>query len=829
MNFKKVLTENPFVDEIVHATKIMTYGTVLKDQDAADANETAKMARNADIYIACRTNQERFELMVFNKLDLINLGLSERPSEKYPQGQVNACLEDKYNIPPEVRDQAVAICKARVLRDYREVNNYYRMLNGLPDIGEDGLLIDNSVVTDPNVVIDTSKYIHEMSDSEINVLDELGIIDNLIAQYPEKKYLRHLGGKRIDIVTARKAGKFDTLYVPSIDFEELRQIFIDRVEQNKHYVLRCVYSEAMKLGSEEFYDKFMMLFIVLEAAIDLLSETQVFIAKKDVFNVRSIQYIFSAYGIPYYDEIPIKYQVNMMKNLNKLIKYKATGINMVDICSLFGFPNIQVFKYYILKNRKFDPETDDYIFNYNDDGTENLEADYELKFLRVPLEDMPDEYIRDANNYSDYSTITAGDRYWDENGTLSTEVRKFILQKEFNIMRSKYFSIDTTCELTQISFELPYFFNMLYDDVKLEEQLKLSVPYISNNSSFKFTDIFIMIFALGYMYNGLEDSIMDTTGKVLHIMGFNFKADLAALGEYVAEKGYTLEELGVSDFVIPDSSVLNYNQLLEIFTNNQKIYKHVTNAMMEADDKNIYDIYKKIYDSLMIMDFTNHYFRIPGTTTIAPTYTEFMKYRDQTLYQVLVDIDSIGMTENEYGQKVLSSDLTERRREIDKYIEAIVIAMQEYIDSDKFKFVYSNIPGETADYIQKYVMKVINFFKSYKMDLIGMNTIYTIDDKFDNLVRAIDKIDHIDITYFKHEIMQPDEQILGKVSTQYNDRVQPLDELYISYIRTILKMLDDFVYERTRIDDKVRIIGEKSITDTYAISDDIKITSSLVS
>lgn len=829
MTFKKVLTENPFVDEIVYATKVMTYGTVLKDQDAADANETAKMARNADIYIACKTNQERFEIMVFNKLDLINLGLSERPSDKYPQGQVNACLEDKYKIPVDVRDQAVAICKQRVLRDYREVNNYYRMLNGQPDVGEDGILIDSALITDPNVVIDTSKPIHEMSDSEINVLDDLGIIDNLITQYPEKSYLRHLGGKKIDIVTARKAGKFDILYVPKIDFEDLRQTFIDRVEQNKHYVLRCIYSDAMKIGSEEFYDKFMMLFIVLTASIELLSETQVFIAKKEVFNVRSIQYIFSAYGIPYYDEIPVKYQINMMKNLNKLIKYKATSINMIDICSLFGFPNIQVFKYYLLKNRKYNAETGDYIFNYNDDGTENLEADYDLKFLRVPIDEMPDEYIRDQNNYLDYNTVTASDRYWDENGALSTEVRKAILQKEFNIMRSKYFSIDTSCELTQISFELPYFFNMLYDDVKLEEQLKLSVPYISNNNSFKFTDIFILIFALGYMYNGLEDTIMDTTSKVLYIMGFNFKADLAALGEYVAERGYTLEELGVSDFIIPDSSILNYNQLLEIFTNNKNIYNHVTKAMMEADDKNIYDIYKKIYDSLMIMEFTNHYFRLPGTTTIAPTYTEFMKYRDQTLYQLLLDIDSIGVVEDEYGKKSLSSDLTERRREIDKYIEAIVVAMQEYIDSDKFKFVYSNIPGETADYIQKYVIKVINFFKSYKMDLLGMNTIYTIDDKFENLVRAIDKIDHIDVTYFKHEIINPEEQIFGIASTKYMDKIRPLDEMYITYIKTVLKMLEDAVFERNKIEDKVKIIGQTSVVDNYTVTDDIKVSSTIVS
>lgn len=825
MNFKKVLTENPFVDEIVHATKILTAGTVLKDQDEADLYETEVTARNGDIYIACKTGKERFEMLIFNRQDLLKLGLTDRPSRQYPNGQINACLQDRYKIPADVRDRATQICKERVLKEYRETNNYYLMLNGKPNVDEEGIYIDPSMISDSSLIIDTTQYVHEMSDSEINALDELGVIDTLIAQYPEKKYLRHLGGKKIDFVSARMAGKFDVLYVPNVDHEELRQKFIDRVEQNKHYVLRCVYSEAMKIGSEEFYDKFMALFIVLEAAIELLAETQVFIAKKEVFNVRSIQYIFSSFGIPYYDEIPIKYQINMMKNLNKLIRYKATSINMIDICSLFGFPNIKIFKYYMLKDRRINPETDDYIFNYNEDGSENVEADFELKFLKVPLEEDPDEYIKDSNNYLDYETVTSRDRYWTENGSLSNEIRKQIINKEFNIVRSKYLSIDTVSELTKMSFELPYFFNMLYDDVPAEEQLKIYIPFISNTTPFRFTDIFIMIFALGYLYNGIKDSIMDTTGKILYIMGFNFKADLASLGEYVDEKGYTLEDLGVSDFIIPDSSILSYNQLLEIFTKNSKIYNHVVNAMINADDKHIYDIYKKLYDSLMIMKFTNNYFKIPGTNVMAKTYTEFMRYRDQTLYQALVDINEMSVVEDEYGNKVPSSDLGERRKEIDRYIQAIVVAMEEYIDSDKYKFIYSNVPGETAECIQRYVMKVINFFKSYKIDLLGMNTIYTLDDCLENLVRPIDKIDHIDITYFKNEIIKPDEVVNILAKMEQDDRFEPLDRIYISMLRKFLKSYDDTF----SIQDNVKINCNIELPyDKFEITDSISWRSHLV-
>ena len=822
MEFKKTLTKNPFVDEIVYTTKIMTYGTVLKDQDEADKMETAAMARNADLYVACRTNQERFEIMQFARADLVQLGLTDTSSEKYPNGQINACLEDKYNIPKSVRDEAVQICKTRILANYLEINNYYRMLNGLPNINEDGIYIDESVISDPEIIIDTTVPIHMMSNSEIAVLEDDGIIGKLIEEYPEKKYLRHLGSKRIDIVTARKADKFDVLYVPAIDFEDLRQKFIDRLEHNKHYVKRCIYSEAMKIGSEDYYDKFMELFIVLMSAIDLLSEVQIAIAKKDVFNVRSIQYIFSSFGIPYYEEIPIKYQINMMKNLNKLIKYKATSINMIDICSLFGFPDISVFKYYILKDRRFDKETQDYIFSFNEDGSENLDAEYELKFVKVPIDEEPDQYIKDPNNYLDYHTITTNDRYWAEGGTISEKVRREILEKEFNIMRSKYISIDSTTELTKIAFNLPYFFNMLYDDVKLEEQLKLSVPYISNTTAFRFTDIFILIFALGYMYNGIKDSIMDTTGKILYILGFNFKADLGELASYIADKGYTLEDLGVSDFIIPTSSILSYNQLLEIFTKNSEIHKHVTKAMVDADDKNIYDIYKKIYDSLMIMRFTNDYFKIPGSNVTAHTYTEFLRYRDQTLYKVLSDLDNIGET---IEGATATTIMNEKRKEIDKYIEAIVVAMQEYIDSDKFAFVYSNLPGETADYIQKYIMKVISFFKSYKVDFIGMNTIYMLDDQFENLIRAIDKIDSINIKFFWNEYPLPEEQIKTIVTAGYKEKVTPLEDIFYTTLRHIFKMMDDRYYN---MDDRIQMTATVHPKDSYEITDSMVFESYLV-
>ena len=43
--------------------------------------------------------------------------------------------------------------------------------------------------------------------------------------------------------------------------------------------------------------------------------------------------------------------MNFVSNINRLIKFKSTDQNIVDICSLFGFKSLKLFKYYILKDR----------------------------------------------------------------------------------------------------------------------------------------------------------------------------------------------------------------------------------------------------------------------------------------------------------------------------------------------------------------------------------------------------------------------------------------------------------------------------------------------
>jgi hypothetical protein len=766
-DIEKVLTENPFVDELVYWTKILAMNAVIKNEQDALNNETVETVKKSDIYISCKEGTIRFELLTFTYDVLLASSL--------PDNLIYAALQTSEAIPEAYREEIRQLQMTKIINEYEEQNNYYRMLYGLPKIGEAGIKIDDTYLSDPDIVLDLTKYIHEMDSDEISILQTYGVMDRLIAEHPDKKYLRYVGDNKVDPYSARKAYNFQLLYVPTIESVEISDKFKDKYERNREYTMKTVYSDAFKYQSD-YYDNFIMIFILLQTMIDVISEVQEFIARKEAIDSRCIKFIFASYGIPYYEEIPVKYQIAMMKNINTLLKYKSTTRNMVDICSLFGFPDIQIFKYYLLKDRNLD-SNGNYIYTTKQETNENgelvtvedIDTDFDLKFIKVPLDGKADEYIKSKENILEYDSITLGEETWDGDTTHEL-VKSEILKRDFTYIRSKYLSIDTVYEMSKLSFDMPYFYNMIYDNKYVEERLMLTVPYISGIKKFKLNDILSYLFALTAIYNNIEDRLMIEPAKVMYIKGFNFKADMQTLSNYVQEQGFTLEELGVADFQIPKSSILSYNQLIYIFTTNKNIYNHVVNQMVNANDKRIYDIYKHIYDALLINELSMDFFRLPDGN-IATTFTQYIKSRDSVLYKSILQVRDI-------------VDELARQKLINNIVSNTVYAMEEFLNSEDFRYIYAHLPAVSGEYIKKYMVKVINFFKSYKVHLLDISTVYKFDDKLDNTIRAIDKM-NLTSTFEKDLLVKVIEDIKTNVNIEKHDRVAILEKVLLDISRWV--------------------------------------------
>lgn len=499
-------TDNPYIDLLVHNTKLMGINSVVKNEREALKYETLESRSASNNMIS------------------------------YKQG---------YPVDPDF-----------IPENYVEMNRYYRILSGQPpfptneeialykkEYGNTAdlspLYISKYIPLEPyqylikeNYINLSKRFLHEFTNDTtvISMLETYGIIEQIKLDYPgdDFKYVYYLGEKSIDPYIARTAENFSLLYVPSIPFEEIFYKYKRVFEKNRLYTLSVIYSEAYAYGSVH-YDNFIMILIIIQTMIDMISEVQEYIINKDVFDSRTIRYLFESYGIEYYKEIPVKYQLAMIKNVNTLLKYKSTNRNIVDICSLFGFPDIGVFTYYILKTKKIPKEkfefyteddinpiyptgtyyiksldvknnrylltntinrtvektgwidsnivisqipeghSDPYIGmevilegitplynNYTVDniitedmvGTEKFVTNYDLKFLRVPiLEPNASEYLEDMSARRTYDYITNQDPFWDgvSKADILTEEEKakYHRQKKTEII-NKEFSVERT-------------------------------------------------------------------------------------------------------------------------------------------------------------------------------------------------------------------------------------------------------------------------------------------------------------------------------------------------------------------------------------------------
>jgi len=795
IDITKTITDVPIIDELVYYAKIMALETIIKDEDDALVYETFDIIKESDLYIACIDGRATF-LMFDDNTYTIDMIISV---DLQPVDIREACTLNKNLVPQQYRSALTEMAVVNYISTYEEKNNYYRMLNGIPNI-EDTTVYPTKFNQswEPGIYIkeydnipdeiDLTIPIHKYDKFIIELLKNLGVLTAVMLDYPTKKYLNYLGDKSISVYNARTADRFAILYVPSVDIVELYHNFSNSLERNRVYVTKVIYNEAFKLESN-YYNKFIIILIILQSVVDTIISAPEYLIRRDVFDLRTIRYIFEGYNIDYFKEIPLKYQIAMVKNLNKLLKYKSTTKNLIDICTLFGFEDVNIFKYYLLKDRKKDIDGN-FLYNYKeiqdpeypDDPAktitvEDTDENYDLKFFKTPIDSDMETYIKNSMNFISYDDITLQDPYWDGDRT-HEEVKSDIINREFNILRSKYVSIDNVYHLTNLSFERPYFFSMLFEEDRKADALRITVPYISITKRFRFTDIICFLYALMYEYYGIVDSISDTTTKIMAIKGFNFKADLALLAQYLSDNNTSMAELGMPEFIIPEGSILTFGQLLEIFTNNKQIYDFLETQLYNVKDYNMYCIYKTIYNSLMIKDENLEFFR-KSDMSLAVSYSDFLSDRDVMLYDKIQEIKIISFPD-------------QKQTTLINMIGYTIESIDEYIDTDEYKHLFSNMPTESAIAIQKYIYKVINFFKSYKIDIFNINNIYKLDDG-SGILNIIDKM-FINTVFTKFEVPMYHDNYSKIMSTMTPNETIMFIEVLSKYV--------DMTYE-----EQIQLIG----------------------
>ena len=358
---------------------------------------------NNDIYNKCLTEDiDYFGLTAYMPKETLKVILNTQIKE-YTNIEAfaqNKALFDGYlqTIPVEQKNEIKkSITKDMMswyVSNHKEYNNYYRAFLGLPPIDKDGNVYEDTLTHSWDEktkefkefgnrflkdlpaglypAIHWKQNIYEFDAYDIGILNQYGILEEYVAAcgYSTSdlryRYLRYLGDNKLNIYECRRALNFQLIGLPAGDDPDARKRYVDAFTINRDYVIRTVYSDAHKFQSD-YYNKFMIIFIIINTIMDMLSEITTMIIDREVFDSRCIKWIFESYGVPYYSEIPLKYLRAMLKNLNLLLKYKSSTRNMIDICNLFGFSDVRVFGYYLFKERCIDENTGEYLFDENND------------------------------------------------------------------------------------------------------------------------------------------------------------------------------------------------------------------------------------------------------------------------------------------------------------------------------------------------------------------------------------------------------------------------------------------------------------------------------
>lgn len=349
-----------------------------------------------------------------------------------------------------------------------------------------------------------------------------------------------------------------------------------------------------------------------------------------------------------------------------------------------------------------------YLMRYPYVWKENIE-DYEyttnLRFCKIPVHDhYSAHYLLDKTRWKDYDIQVHNDGWWaglnykeDHYNTIKKEIYK----SGFNYSRTKYYGVAKNIDVTEYSAQVAYFYAALFDDVFLETDLNIDIPTLSQTHTFNVAHLILFMTCLTYTYNDMEDVVLEVPEEEMKSSGFNFKADMQALRRYIIKRHFDPDYFKIWSFIIPDDQITELSEFVSILKNNLDIYYYVRNMMVNSQDFREYKIWEYIYDYLMTWDFNLEYYRL-SDGTIPRTYTDFLQEKDDVLYAKLMQIRSI-------------TDKETRIDAITAVIDDICYILEEYINGELESSIFSGFAGYSTDAILKYMVKIIEFFKSYKI------------------------------------------------------------------------------------------------------------------
>lgn len=665
----------------------------------------------------------------------------------------------------------------------------------------------------------------------INILEGIGYIKKLQEAFPDETYLQYLGSQRIDLIKARQAKNFEILKLSSRNINSnLYVSFIDLYEQCRDYFVCTVYNSDFR-SFMEYYDNFIAMCIMIMTTQQLVMKNISFIHKRDFFDVNALRMLYETYNIPYDLYIDAETQSSIAQNLNLLINNKATNKVIYDVADLLGFSNLKIYKYYLAKERKYDiygVPIVQYTTKFNSDkGIEEVVPDYEsmyeIYFQKEELNE--DDFIKTFNtkvNKVRYDDVTSGDPYWWEDQKLLE--RKWEVQ--YNFVETKYMSLGISYKMTDILFENVLLLKLLMSNESPLKDVTITLPKIVNGTAFPLFDIVILLICMVAKKHKITGEVISVPTQIISVL--DYLQNLNTGSEYSVNSfsfdfDYIKSEKGIEDIkkikkilgeedgalfekylsvlsIDSDASVdEKIKAINDMYSNIRGLSDFISYKMTDASNRKEYDALKTFYDTAFYAREMKDMFTIIGETTgfkrTAKNYFEFLHYYNPMLYSAIFEADyNKGYVEYcndnpdnnitfdeyiakiEYGEIDFSFDVLKHEEdETDSttslsektlyyYINHIISRMKTILENINFLYLIN----DSSTPLEELLVKIINFVKSFTVEMIGLDVLYICNMKPENILRFIDDV------FYARKIIETRE----KMNLSYSDVVHKLITKY---------------------------------------------------
>lgn len=834
------------IDYILRDIKAITENVIIKFSVEANSLETVDSKREGDVFITAKMERDTFtSYRRYDRDILIKAGITDVEL-------LEECYYDKYKIPSNKRDTILKYMRERVINEYEELNDYYRKYIGRPPLDTDEE--DYIYLTKEQMEfykIDEVRPIHDYP-LEILIKLERQVIPDFIKLYPDREYLKHMGSKAVDLVRAREAKNFEIIFSDIMLDDVFLRNFFETYAFCREYFMSVIYNRSLS-SRYNLYENFIGMHIMIMAIQRVIVNTIKLSIDRDFYDLNSIKKLFSCYGVPFFEDLPLDYQRAIVKNLNVLIRTKSTDKVLYDISNILMYERIKIFKYFLVRERILDENGDPVKFEKEViDNTGNIvkvpdyEKMYDVYFQSTDI--MEPNIIlamENAPNRNEYLEVTEDDMLWWDNEELQAE----LYGRDFNFIETKYLGINLMYNLTDLLYETVYFLNLLVDNkdtttpmetrIFNSDAMKTGTDYLYLKLD-RFSPIPISIFdsvvilcALVSKKNGMKGNIIcSSPTQVLSVLGFNFEANFDLIRENI--KKYPR--------IFKDQSIVKYLDLLDVkkVEDIETIYKNFKNfadfcADVISTTENIYEYkaYKQLYKAITVREETGEAFTM-SNGKIAKTFLEYLYNKLPHIAEMIDDMhkDKLGV-----------------------YIEHVIGRLNELIPDIEY---LSSING-TNNNIVTALVSLINFFKSYTTDLRNLNVVYMLDDKVANKIRMVDdprlfnklypvekalKYNDLIITHsnFKHDdnlavnfVNRVFNKLTNKDKFTYSEfmhvskELDLIDNSKLAYSDLLNNIISNYDYDEIiSFDDKYTVNNSLSPNDKYNTNDKIQSISSTI-